>query len=178
MAPPIVSLLITRYRFHHKQVRAALDAISESGGTIHTFLSGIPNAGYGKLNIRENKKMYGEESEKTLYCPQSAEKPGSVGQLYKSLSLECVSRQVCVNIYAASSYYACLGTWCSSAKRESFNRITQILAVSLTRITVSLTRITAHSIITNFVRVTHIYIVECYENSDTNARTQVRNQII
>ena len=90
-------------------VRAALDALSESGGTIHTFLSGIPNVGYGKLNIRENKKMYGEESEKTLYCPQNAEKKGSVGQIYKSLSLECVSRQVCVNIYAASSYYACLG---------------------------------------------------------------------
>ena len=54
-------------------VCAALDAISESGGTIHTFVSGIPNVGYGKLNIRENKKMCGEESEKTLYCPQCGE---------------------------------------------------------------------------------------------------------
>ena len=54
---------------------------------------------------------------------------------------------------------ALLCTWCSSAKREGFNHITQ----KTTSITVSLTRITAHSIITNFVRVTHLYIAECYE---------------
>ena len=59
---------------------------------------------------------------------------------------------------------ALLCTWCSSAKREGFNHITQ----KTTSITVSLTRITAHSIITNFVRVTHLYIVECYETLNSH----------
>ncbi len=60
-------------------------------------------------------------------------------------------------------------------KRESFNHIT-------TSITVSLTRITAHSIITNFVRVTHLYIVECYEilnarDSRSNTGTSERRHV-
>mgnify|MGYP006448353397 CR=1 FL=1 len=41
--------------------------------------------------------------------PQSAEKDGSIGQVYKSLALESVKRQVCVNVYAATAYYSCLG---------------------------------------------------------------------
>lgn len=48
-------------------LRGGLEALSKEGGQINVFLSGLPNAGPGKLKPREDPLIYGTDKEKTLY---------------------------------------------------------------------------------------------------------------
>ncbi|KAF2267375.1 hypothetical protein CC78DRAFT_530777 [Lojkania enalia] len=78
-------------------LRAAHKLISPIGGKITVLSSTIPNVGYGKLEMREDKKLLGTSKEGSLL--QTA------NSFYKSFAVECSKNQVSIDMFLFSSQY-------------------------------------------------------------------------
>ncbi|KAK3724482.1 COPII subunit [Vermiconidia calcicola] len=78
-------------------LRAGHKLISHVGGKICVLSASLPNAGYGKLEMREDKKLLGTSKESSLLQTQSA--------FYKSFAVECSKTQVSIDMFLFSAQY-------------------------------------------------------------------------
>ncbi|KAL2194576.1 hypothetical protein P885DRAFT_80264 [Corynascus similis CBS 632.67] len=78
-------------------LRAGHKLISPLGGKIVVLSASLPNVGYGKLEMREDKKLLGTSKESNLL--QTA------NSFYKSFAVECSKNQVSVDMFLFSSQY-------------------------------------------------------------------------
>jgi len=88
-------------------VKAVFDGLSDAGGNLLLFTSSISGCGEGRLKSRETQASYASDNERTLYCPIDADKTNG---FYDELAVQCASKQVCVNIFVASSFYVDVST--------------------------------------------------------------------
>lgn len=78
-------------------LRAGHKLISPLGGKIVVLSASLPNLGYGKLDMREDKKLLGTSKESGLL--QTA------NSFYKSFAVECSKNQVSIDMFLFSSQY-------------------------------------------------------------------------
>lgn len=78
-------------------LRAGHKLISPLGGKIVVITASLPNVGYGKLEMREDKKLLGTSKESSLL--QTA------NSFYKSFAVECSKNQVSIDMFLFSSQY-------------------------------------------------------------------------
>ena len=78
-------------------LRAGHKLISHVGGKICVLSASLPNAGYGKLEMREDKKLLGTSKESALLQTANA--------FYKSFAVECSKTQVSIDMFLFSSQY-------------------------------------------------------------------------
>ncbi|KAA8629223.1 hypothetical protein SMACR_03493 [Sordaria macrospora] len=78
-------------------LRAGHKLIAPLGGKITVLSSSLPNVGYGKLEMREDKKLLGTSKESGLL--QTA------NSFYKSFAVECSKNQVSIDMFLFSSQY-------------------------------------------------------------------------
>lgn len=78
-------------------LRAGHKLISHIGGKMVVLSASLPNIGYGKLEMREDKKLLGTGKESTLL--QTA------NSFYKSFAVECSKTQVSIDMFLFSSQY-------------------------------------------------------------------------
>ncbi|TPX09619.1 uncharacterized protein E0L32_009220 [Thyridium curvatum] len=78
-------------------LRAGHKLISPLGGKICVLSASLPNMGYGKLDMREDKKLLGTSKESGLL--QTA------NSFYKSFAVECSKNQVSIDMFLFSSQY-------------------------------------------------------------------------
>ncbi|PQE14422.1 Sec23 Sec24 trunk domain-containing protein [Rutstroemia sp. NJR-2017a BBW] len=78
-------------------LRAGHKLISPLGGKIVVISASLPNIGYGKLEMREDKKLLGTSKESSLL--QTA------NSFYKSFAVECSKNQVSIDMFLFSSQY-------------------------------------------------------------------------
>ncbi|EOO02583.1 putative transport protein sec24 protein [Phaeoacremonium minimum UCRPA7] len=78
-------------------LRAGHKLISPLGGKIVVLSASLPNVGYGKLEMREDKKLLGTSKESSLL--QTA------NSFYKSFAVECSKNQVSIDMFLFSSQY-------------------------------------------------------------------------
>jgi protein transport protein SEC24 len=78
-------------------LRAGHKLISPLGGKICVLSASLPNVGYGKLEMREDKKLLGTSKESGLL--QTA------NSFYKSFAVECSKNQVSIDMFLFSSLY-------------------------------------------------------------------------
>lgn len=78
-------------------LRAGHKLISPLGGKIVVLSASLPNVGYGKLDMREDKKLLGTSKESGLL--QTA------NSFYKSFAVECSKNQVSIDMFLFSSQY-------------------------------------------------------------------------
>ena len=78
-------------------LRAGHKLISPLGGKIVVLSASLPNVGYGKLEMREDKKLLGTSKESGLL--QTA------NSFYKSFAVECSKNQVSIDMFLFSSQY-------------------------------------------------------------------------
>lgn len=78
-------------------LRAGHKLISPLGGKIVVISASLPNVGYGKLEMREDKKLLGTSKESSLLQTGSS--------FYKSFAVECSKNQVSVDMFLFSSQY-------------------------------------------------------------------------
>ncbi|TVY58707.1 Protein transport protein SEC24 [Lachnellula cervina] len=78
-------------------LRAGHKLISPLGGKIVVITASLPNVGYGKLEMREDKKLLGTSKESGLL--QTA------NSFYKSFAVECSKNQVSIDMFLFSSQY-------------------------------------------------------------------------
>ncbi|CAN8105006.1 unnamed protein product [Discula destructiva] len=78
-------------------LRAGHKLISPVGGKITVLSASLPNLGYGKLDMREDKKLLGTSKENALL--QTA------NSFYKSFAVECSKNQVSIDMFLFSSQY-------------------------------------------------------------------------
>ncbi|KAF2195243.1 COPII component protein [Zopfia rhizophila CBS 207.26] len=83
-------------------LRAGHKLISPVGGKITVLSASLPNVGYGKLDMREDKKMLGTSKEGSLL--QTA------NSFYKSFAVECSKNQVSIDMFLFSSQYQDVAT--------------------------------------------------------------------
>ncbi|KAF2205030.1 hypothetical protein GQ43DRAFT_437365 [Delitschia confertaspora ATCC 74209] len=83
-------------------LRAGHKLISPVGGKITVLSASLPNIGYGKLEVREDKKMLGTSKEGSLL--QTA------NSFYKSFAVECSKNQVSIDMFLFSSQYQDVAT--------------------------------------------------------------------
>ncbi|KAF2801929.1 COPII component protein [Mytilinidion resinicola] len=83
-------------------LRAGHKLISPVGGKITVLSASLPNIGYGKLEMREDKKMLGTSKEGSLL--QTA------NSFYKSFAVECSKNQVSIDMFLFSSQYQDVAT--------------------------------------------------------------------
>jgi len=83
-------------------LRAGHKLISPVGGKITVLSASLPNVGYGKLEVREDKKMLGTSKEGSLL--QTA------NSFYKSFAVECSKNQVSIDMFLFSSQYQDVAT--------------------------------------------------------------------
>ncbi|KAF2007884.1 COPII component protein [Amniculicola lignicola CBS 123094] len=83
-------------------MRAGHKLISPVGGKITVLSASLPNVGYGKLEMREDKKMLGTSKEGSLL--QTA------NSFYKSFAVECSKNQVSIDMFLFSSQYQDVAT--------------------------------------------------------------------
>lgn len=83
-------------------LRAGHKLISPVGGKITVLTASLPNIGYGKLEMREDKKMLGTSKEGSLL--QTA------NSFYKSFAVECSKNQVSIDMFLFSSQYQDVAT--------------------------------------------------------------------
>lgn len=83
-------------------LRAGHKLISPVGGKITVLTASLPNVGYGKLEMREDKKMLGTSKEGSLL--QTA------NSFYKSFAVECSKNQVSIDMFLFSSQYQDVAT--------------------------------------------------------------------
>jgi protein transport protein SEC24 len=78
-------------------LRAGHKLISPLGGKIVVLSASLPNVGYGKLEMREDKKLLGTAKESSLLQTASA--------FYKSFAVECSKNQVSIDMFLFSAQY-------------------------------------------------------------------------
>jgi protein transport protein SEC24 len=78
-------------------LRAGHKLISHVGGKMCVLSASLPNIGYGKLEMREDKKLLGTGKESSLLQTQSA--------FYKSFAVECSKTQVSIDMFLFSAQY-------------------------------------------------------------------------
>ncbi|KAL1844114.1 hypothetical protein VTJ49DRAFT_4966 [Mycothermus thermophilus] len=78
-------------------LRAGHKLISPLGGKLVVLSASLPNVGYGKLEMREDKKLLGTSKENGLLQTASS--------FYKSFAVECSKNQVSVDMFLFSSQY-------------------------------------------------------------------------
>lgn len=78
-------------------LRAGHKLISPLGGKIVVLSASMPNIGFGKLELREDKKLLGTPKESALL--QTA------NSFYKSFAVECSKNQVSIDMFLFSSQY-------------------------------------------------------------------------
>ncbi|KAJ9626463.1 COPII subunit [Taxawa tesnikishii (nom. ined.)] len=78
-------------------LRAGHKLISHVGGKITVLSASLPNHGYGKLEMREDKKVLGTSKESALL--QTA------NSFYKSFAVECSKTQVSIDMFLFSAQY-------------------------------------------------------------------------
>jgi len=78
-------------------LRAGHKLVSHVGGKICVLSASLPNAGYGKLEMREDKKLLGTSKESALLQTANA--------FYKSFAVECSKTQVSIDMFLFSSQY-------------------------------------------------------------------------
>ncbi|ROV89320.1 hypothetical protein VMCG_09657 [Cytospora schulzeri] len=78
-------------------LRAGHKLISPLGGKIVVLSASLPNLGFGKLEMREDKKLLGTSKESSLL--QTA------NSFYKSFAVECSKNQVSIDMFLFSSQY-------------------------------------------------------------------------
>ncbi|KAF1809366.1 COPII component protein [Eremomyces bilateralis CBS 781.70] len=83
-------------------LRAGHRLISNTGGKIVVLTSSLPNIGYGKLEMREDKKLLGTSKEGSLL--QTA------NSFYKSFAVECSKVQVSIDMFLFSAQYQDVAT--------------------------------------------------------------------
>jgi protein transport protein SEC24 len=83
-------------------LRAGHKLISPVGGKIAVLSSTLPNVGYGKLEMREDRKLLGTSGESKLL--QTA------NSFYKSFAVECSKNQVSIDMFLFSSQYQDVAT--------------------------------------------------------------------
>ncbi|KAF2102047.1 COPII component protein [Rhizodiscina lignyota] len=83
-------------------MRAGHKLISSTGGKITVLSASLPNIGYGKLEVREDKKLLGTSKEGSLL--QTA------NSFYKSFAVECSKVQVSIDMFLFSSSYQDVAT--------------------------------------------------------------------
>ena len=83
-------------------LRAGLRLITSTGGKMTVLSATIPNIGYGKLEMREDKKILGTSKESSLLLPANS--------FYKSFAVECSKQQVSIDMFLFSSQYQDVAT--------------------------------------------------------------------
>ncbi|TVY78116.1 Protein transport protein SEC24 [Lachnellula suecica] len=78
-------------------LRAGHKLISPLGGKIVVVTASLPNLGYGKLEMREDKKLLGTSKESGLLQTGNS--------FYKSFAVECSKNQVSIDMFLFSSQY-------------------------------------------------------------------------
>ncbi|KAL1881359.1 hypothetical protein VTK73DRAFT_4366 [Phialemonium thermophilum] len=78
-------------------LRAGHKLISPLGGKMVVLTATLPNVGYGKLEMREDKKLLGTSKESSLLQTQNS--------FYKSFAVECSKNQVSIDMFLFSSQY-------------------------------------------------------------------------
>ncbi len=78
-------------------LRAGHKLISPLGGKIVVLSASLPNMGYGKLDMREDKKLLGTSKESGLLQTANG--------FYKSFAVECSKNQVSIDMFLFSSQY-------------------------------------------------------------------------
>jgi protein transport protein SEC24 len=76
-------------------------SLSEHGGRIIACQSSLPTVGVGKMDCREEAKLYGRQGEAVMWFPDPA-KPS-----YKRLGKYCAEKQICVDIISMNSKNHC-----------------------------------------------------------------------
>ncbi|KAF2835061.1 COPII component protein [Patellaria atrata CBS 101060] len=83
-------------------MRSGHKLISPVGGKMVVLSASLPNMGYGKLEMREDKKVLGTSKESTLL--QTA------NSFYKSFAVECSKAQISIDMFLFSSQYQDVAT--------------------------------------------------------------------
>jgi protein transport protein SEC24 len=78
-------------------LRAGHKLVAPIGGKITVLTASIPNVGYGKLDMREDKKILGTSKESSLLQTGNS--------FYKSFAVECSKNQVSIDMFLFSSQY-------------------------------------------------------------------------
>ncbi|KAK5131171.1 COPII subunit [Meristemomyces frigidus] len=78
-------------------LRAGHKLISHVGGKIVVLSASLPNHGFGKLEMREDKKLLGTSKENSLLQTQNS--------FYKSFAVECSKTQVSIDMFLFSAQY-------------------------------------------------------------------------
>jgi len=78
-------------------LRAGHKLISHVGGKMVVLSASLPNVGYGKLEMREDKKLLGTSKENGLLQTQNS--------FYKSFAVECSKTQVSIDMFLFSAQY-------------------------------------------------------------------------
>lgn len=78
-------------------LRASHKLISPLGGKLVVISASLPNVGYGKLEMREDKNLLGTSKEGSLLQTASS--------FYKSFAVECSKNQVSIDMFLFSSGY-------------------------------------------------------------------------
>ncbi|MCJ1423909.1 COPII subunit [Sticta canariensis] len=78
-------------------LRAGHKLISPVGGKLTVLTASLPSVGYGKLEMREDKKILGTSKESSLLQTASS--------FYKSFAVECSKNQVSIDMFLFSSQY-------------------------------------------------------------------------
>ena len=83
-------------------LRAGHKLIGHVGGKMVVLSASLPNVGYGKLEMREDKKLLGTAKESSLLQTQQA--------FYKSFAVECSKTQVSIDMFLFSAQYQDVAT--------------------------------------------------------------------
>jgi protein transport protein SEC24 len=83
-------------------LRSGLRLIQSTGGKMTVLSATLPNIGYGKLELREDKKLLGTSKEGSLLQPANS--------FYKSFAVECSKQQVSIDMFLFSSQYQDVAT--------------------------------------------------------------------
>lgn len=78
-------------------LRAGYKLISPLGGKLTVLSASLPNVGYAKLDMREDKKLLGTSKEGALLQTGNS--------FYKSFAVECSKSQVSIDMFLFSSQY-------------------------------------------------------------------------
>lgn len=80
-------------------LQLAASLLQPYGGKMCIFCSLMPTIGSGKLEAREDMRLYGTDKENSLFEPQTN------GKFYRDLATECTKDQICVDLFLAPSLY-------------------------------------------------------------------------
>lgn len=78
-------------------LKAAYSLIASIGGKIITLTASIPDVGIGKLEVREDRKVFGTPKENALLQPASS--------FYKMFAIDCNKSHVSIDMFLFSSRY-------------------------------------------------------------------------